>query len=75
MSYLEKYSDEELFKIFDANLEEEIKSRGYEDTPEKKARFQREIDLFRAKWGRVVDAGDPYYNPNFAKDKAPFTLY
>lgn len=30
MSYLEKYSGEELFKIFDANLEEEIKSRGYE---------------------------------------------
>ena len=30
MGYLEKYTDEELFKIFDANLEEEIKSRGYE---------------------------------------------
>ena len=52
----------------------ESKSRGYEDTPEKKARFEKEVALFRSRWGETVDAGDPYYNPNFAKDKAPFTL-
>ena len=52
----------------------ESKSRGYEDTPEKKARFESEVALFRSRWGEVVDRGDPYYNPNFAKDKEPFTL-
>jgi hypothetical protein len=52
----------------------ESKSRGYEDTPEKQARFQREIDLFRSRWGDLVDAGDPFYNPNFAVDRAPYTL-
>ncbi len=53
----------------------ESKSRGYEDTPEKKARFEKEIKHFRERWGTVVDAGDPYYNPNFAKDREPFTLF
>ena len=52
----------------------ESKSRGYEDTPEKKERFEREIALFRSRWGELVDAGDPFYNPNFSVDKAPYTL-
>lgn len=43
MSYLEKYSDEELFKIFDANLEEEIKSRGYEYGWHKQVKYAGEI--------------------------------
>lgn len=43
MSYLEKYSDEELFKIFDANLEEEIKSRGYEYGWHKQIKYAGEI--------------------------------
>ena len=53
----------------------ESKSRGYEDTPEKKARFEREIGIFRSRWGETVDAGDPYYNPNFSVKRAPFTLW
>ena len=36
----------------------ESKSRGAEDSPEKTARFQREIEYMRN--------GDPYYNPNFS---------
>ena len=42
----------------------ESKSRGAEDTPQKRARFSGEIARFREKWGSVLDAGDPYYNPN-----------
>lgn len=42
----------------------ESKSRGKEDTPEKQARFQREVDLFEAKWSDILKNGDPYYNPN-----------
>ena len=43
MGYLEKYSDEELFKIFDANLEDEIKSRGYEYGWHKQVNYAGEI--------------------------------
>ncbi len=42
----------------------ESKSRGYEASDEKKARFKREIKLFRDKWAKVIEAGDPYYSPN-----------
>lgn len=52
----------------------ESKSRGYEDTPEKQARFRKEVERFRFYWGDTVDAGDPYYNPNFSVDAPPFTL-
>ncbi len=47
----------------------ESKSRGYEDTPEKRERLMGEIGRFRERWGAVVDAGDPYYNPNFSREK------
>jgi hypothetical protein len=44
----------------------ESKSRGAEDTPEKRARFQGEVERFREKGGDVLAAGDPYYNPNLS---------
>ena len=53
----------------------ESKSRGYEDTPEKKERFRKEIERFRDRWGEVVDAGDPYYNRNLSVDRLPFSLW
>ena len=52
----------------------ESKSRGYEDTPEKQQRFANEIDYFRSKWGAVLEAGDPYYNPNLTLEKADMSL-
>ena len=53
----------------------ESKSRGYEDTPQKKERFEKEVKHFRERWGGTVDAGDPYYNANFSVNRAPFTLW
>ena len=44
----------------------ESKSRGYEETSEKHERFKKEIKYFRDKWKDVLDAGDPYYNPNLS---------
>jgi GT2 family glycosyltransferase len=38
-------------------------SRGPEDTPEKRARHQREIDYLRGKWGERA-THDPFTNPN-----------
>lgn len=52
----------------------ESKSRGYEDTPEKAKRFEKEVARFRERWGETIDAGDPYYNPNFSVQKEPFML-
>lgn len=42
----------------------ESKSRGYEESADKKARFKREIKRFRDKWWKVIKKGDPYYSPN-----------
>jgi GT2 family glycosyltransferase len=42
----------------------ESKSRGSEDSPEKKARFQREVALFEQKWPEILKHGDPCYNKN-----------
>jgi GT2 family glycosyltransferase len=52
----------------------ESKTRGYEDTPEKLARFGREYRLFVAKWGEYLRSGDPYYNPNFRLDRPDYAL-
>jgi len=51
----------------------ESASRGYEDTPEKMERFQREADVLRARWMPVL-MNDPYYNPNLTLSGDPFAL-
>lgn len=52
----------------------ESKSRGYEDTPEKKERFAKEAAHFRDRWKKELLQGDPYYNPNLTLDREDFTL-
>ena len=52
----------------------ESKSRGTEDTKEKKERFQSEIDRFQAKWETEILNGDPYYNPNLTLHRADYTM-
>lgn len=52
----------------------ESKTRGYEDTAEKQARFRREYDLFHLKWSSFLKAGDPYYSPHFRLDRPDFAL-
>lgn len=52
----------------------ESKSRGLEDTPEKVARFNREIKRFSDKWPEILRDGDPYYNPNLTLRKSNFAL-
>lgn len=43
----------------------ESKSRGYEDTPEKKIRFNREIAYIRDRWHSILD-NDPCYSPHLS---------
>ena len=52
----------------------ESKSRGSENTPEKVARFNGEVDRFHEKWHDVLEAGDPYYNPNLTLIEENFEL-
>lgn len=42
----------------------ESKSRGFETTPEKQERFQKEIARFKKRYKNILTSGDPYYNPN-----------
>ena len=51
----------------------ESKTRGMEEG-EKLRRYERECAHFRDKWKEQLDAGDPYYNPNFSLDYSDFTL-
>lgn len=44
----------------------ESKTRGYEDTEEKKQRFQKEQDYLCRRWSDLFERGDPYYNPNLS---------
>ena len=54
-------------------IHHESASRGYEDNPEKIARFQRELRFMQDRWGSVLDS-DPYYNPNLSMHAGDFTL-
>lgn len=49
-------------------------SRGLDDNGEKAERYNRESEQFRKKWKEVLEAGDPYYNPNFSLDRSDFAL-
>lgn len=50
----------------------ESKSRGTEDTPEKQKCFEGEVLRFQARWAKELEAGDPYYNPNFSLGRSDF---
>lgn len=49
-------------------------SRGQEDNPEKRARFNSEIELFKKRWSAELEAGDPYYNPNLTLERTDFSI-
>lgn len=51
----------------------ESASRGYEDTPEKKARFSGEVEFMRSRWGDTL-LRDPSYNPNLSLGAGQFEL-
>ena len=52
----------------------ESKSRGLDDSDERARRYNEESARFRQKWKAVLEAGDPYYNPNFSLDRSDFSL-
>ncbi|MGE5047453.1 MAG: glycosyltransferase family 2 protein [Deltaproteobacteria bacterium] len=51
----------------------ESRSRGKDDSPEKRARFVREVETMTARWGEVL-RNDPAYNPNLTLESEDFAL-
>ena len=51
----------------------ESATRGYEDTPEKMARFEKERAIMKQRWSAILTQ-DPAYNPNLTLDSEDFAL-
>ena len=51
----------------------ESATRGYEDTPEKIARFDKEVQYMKQRWGDLL-LHDPAYSPNLTLDHEDFSL-
>jgi GT2 family glycosyltransferase len=51
----------------------ESKSRGYEDNPEKQARWQQEAQLLYSRWQNFID-NDPCYSPHLTRDREDYTI-
>ena len=60
------------------NLKQGYKVDNFEEddrrTPEKVARFNKEIAAFEKKWPDILRDGDPYYNPNLTLKSQDFSL-
>lgn len=52
----------------------ESKTRGAEDTEEKRRRFQKEIEYMRSHWMKYLKEGDPYYNKNLSLKQWDYSL-
>ena len=52
----------------------ESASRGSDLNGENADRYNKESELFREKWGEVLEKGDPYYNPNFSLDRSDYSV-
>lgn len=48
-------------------------SRGYEDTPEKKERFKKEVEFMRSRW-KTNQFPDPAYNSNLSRNSTSFVM-
>ncbi|EPZ0322608.1 glycosyltransferase family 2 protein [Citrobacter freundii] len=48
-------------------------SRGAEDSPEKIARFTREVNFMKSKWGKLLEI-DPFYSQNLTQSREDFTI-
>ncbi|MGF2941889.1 glycosyltransferase family 2 protein [Enterococcus xiangfangensis] len=51
----------------------ESQSRGYENTPEKQARFEKETKHMEETWAEYIE-NDPYYNPNLTRVGGDFSV-
>ena len=52
----------------------ESKSRGLDESPAKRKRFESEVERFQKRWAAQLAAGDPCMNPNFDLMKEDFSF-
>ncbi|MGY3604024.1 MULTISPECIES: glycosyltransferase family 2 protein [unclassified Bradyrhizobium] len=50
----------------------ESASRGKDDRADRRDRFERELNLLRARWGELLN-DDPTYNPQLSRDGIPYS--
>ncbi|MCR5310247.1 MAG: glycosyltransferase family 2 protein [Lachnospiraceae bacterium] len=63
-----------IFTPFSELFHYESQSRGLDNDPAKAARYDSEVAVFKKRWQAVLDAGDPYYNPNVSLDHNDYTI-
>jgi glycosyltransferase involved in cell wall biosynthesis len=63
-----------VFTPFAQMYHHESITRGYEDTPEKQARFETEKAHLYARHTQILTHGDPFYNPNLTSSREDFGL-
>lgn len=61
----------ELFHYESASRGTDVTS---EASKENADRYNNESEMFRNKWKDVIEAGDPYFNPNFSLDYSNYVL-
>ncbi len=52
----------------------ESKSRGLDDSGKNAERYNKESAFFKKKWAAELEAGDPYFNPNFSLDRSDYSV-
>ena len=52
----------------------ESKSRGLDDKGDNADRYNKESEYFRKRWATELEAGDPYFNPNFSLDRSDYSV-
>lgn len=52
----------------------ESKSRGQDNTPEKRKRWAYEVEFVSTKWKDILEKGDPYYNRNLSLGDRNFAI-
>lgn len=69
-------SDLKLSRREQARVAREKNARAAEagGSEENVSRYDKEASLFRGKWKKVIDAGDPYYNVNFSLDRSDYSV-
>lgn len=53
----------------------ESKSRGYDESGEKKKRLESEVKRFQKIWTEDLSKPDPYYSPNFSTEYIPYEMF
>lgn len=64
-----------VFTPFAELYHHESASRGYDlEVPDRMVGFAAEVECMKTRWKHVLDAGDPYYNPNVTLERPDFSL-